>query len=282
VKKLILYCCVCGAGLLAFSCANPLKGKPSYWYNGYVYGTRAAGFFGEGRLKSALTFYKKGLLSSETYDIPEQSALYRFNMGRCLLELDMFDSAVAYFTASYREFLLCGDKKEAGQAAGYAALAFSSQGKIDSALFWYKCGAITPKKTTDKTFWLMVHGRLVWARDHSKEALAYFDEAYDLYKKQKSRHGAAQMCFWRAKVFCYFGEYDEAAKQLDEALALGDKTPLRFDRWRILCAASAVNSCRNDARKAQWFYERAAKCITEGKDIPSRESVVTCLKEIPW
>jgi tetratricopeptide (TPR) repeat protein len=264
------------------SCANPLKGKPPYWYNGYMYGTRAADFFSEGKLASALAFYGKGLAQAQGHDIPEQAALYRFNMGRCHMELDLHDSACAAFAAAHREFLLIGKQNEARQAAGFAALSQAARGQNDSAFAWYKLGAITPQKTADKSFWLMVHGRLVWQRDHTKEALAYLDEAYDLYKKQKAWHGAAQMCFWRAKVYCYFGEYNEAAKLLDEALALGDKTPLRFDRWRILLAASAVYTCKNDGEKAQWFYERAEKSMAEGKSVPPKEIVVACVKEIPW
>jgi tetratricopeptide (TPR) repeat protein len=281
VKSRFLFLFFSCAALVLLSCANPLKNKPAYWYNGYVYGSRAAGFFGEGRLESALSFYRKALAESETHDIPEQSALYRFNMGRCQMELDLYDSACASFAAAHREFSLCGKQAEARQAAGFAALTHAASGRSDSAFTWYRLGVITPQKAADKTFWLMVHGRLVWARDHSKEALAYLDEAYDLYKKQKAWHGAVEACFRRAIVYHYFGEYDEAAKLLDEALALGDKTPLRFDRWRILLAASVVNSCRKDEEKARWFYERAEKSMVEGKKVPPRESV-GCVKEIPW
>jgi tetratricopeptide (TPR) repeat protein len=278
-----IFCFVlCGCAVLALSCSDPLKGKPPYWYNGYVYGTRAAGFFGEGRIETALAFYKKGLAQAESHDIPEQAAQYRFNMGRCWFELDIYDSACAYFAAAHREFSLCGKQDRARQAAGFAALAFSSRHSIDSAFAWYKLGVITPSKSADKTFWLMVHGRLVWARDHTKEALAYFDEAYDLYKKQEAWHGAVEACFWRAKVYHYYGEYPDAARLLDEALALGDKTPLMFDRWRVLCAASAVSFCSRNEEKAQWFYDRAVKSNAEGNIIPPREKVAACVKEMPW
>ncbi len=124
-----------------------------------MYGTRASGFFAEGKLSTALAFYKKGLAQADIHDIPEQSALYRFNMGRCLLELDKYDSASAYFEAAYRQFSLCGREHDARQAAGYAALAWSAASVPDSAFAWYSRGAITPARERDKTFWLMVHGR---------------------------------------------------------------------------------------------------------------------------
>jgi tetratricopeptide (TPR) repeat protein len=273
----------CATAVLLFcSCADPLKAKPPYWYNGYVYGTRAAEFFAEGKLTSALAFYKKGLDQAELHDLPEQAAQYRFNIGRCMLELDRYDSAFACFAAAHREFFLCKKETQSRQAAGFAALSLSAAGEADSAFAWYKLGAIMPKTPADKTFWLMVHGRLAWARDHSKEALAYLDEAYDLYKKEKSWHGAAEACFARAKVYQYFGEYGQAAWLLDEALALGDKTKLRFDRWRILLAASAASSCAKNEDKARWFYDRAAKSMAEGKKVPPRDSVAACRKEIPW
>ena len=274
--------CTIACALLVCSCANPLKGKPSYWYDGYVYGTRAAGFFAEGKLVTALSFYRKALAQADAHDIPEQSAQYWFNIGRCQLELDKCDSAQKCLTESYRQFSLCGKPAEARQAAGYAALAFSADRQQDSAMAWYQRGVITPVANGDKTFWLMVHGRLVWARDHSREALAYFDEAYGLYKKVKSWHGAAEACFARAKVYRYFGEYDDAARMLSEALSLGDKTDLKFDRWRILLAASATAFCTKDEDKGRWFYERAAKSMAEGKDVPPEDSVRLCPKEMPW
>jgi tetratricopeptide (TPR) repeat protein len=278
VKYGILYSLLIACALAA-SCANPLKGKPPYWYNGYVYGTRAHELFSEGRITTALAFYKKGLFQARTHDIPQQAALYLFNAGRCYHEIDKNDSAVRYFSQAYAEFMHCGSEKEARQAAGFAALAWCDA-SADSAFAWYGKGVITPSKTDEKTFWLMVHGRLAWSRDHTREALAYLDEAYDLYKKQKAWYGAMQMSFLRSRIYAYFGEYDEAARLVAEALALGVKTPLRFDRWRVLVAAASIYSCKNDAAKAQWFYDRACNCLPEGITPLSKEQILSCRKEL--
>ena len=266
--------------VLLASCANPLKGKPPYWYNGYVYGTRAHQLFAEGKITTAVAFYRKGLAQAQVHDIPQQAALYQFNIGRCFLELDKNDSAIQYFAAAYTQFSLCGGANEARQSAGFAALAWCGSGYNDSAFSWYAKGAITPSKPDEKTFWLMVHGRLSWSRDHSKEALAYLDEAYDLYKKQKAWYGAAQMCYERARVYAYFGDYDEAGRMITEALSLGDKTDIRSGRWRVLVAASSIFSCKNDTSKAQWFFGRALQCLPEGIKPPVRELVMSCRPEL--
>jgi tetratricopeptide (TPR) repeat protein len=272
----------CGAALIVCSCANALSGKPPHWSSGYVFGSRGAAYFSEGKLATALSFYAKGLKQAEIHDIPEQAGLYLFNMGRCFLELDKYDSARACFAAAYREFSLSSKETEARQAAGFAALAWSAAGAADSAFAWYKLGAITPKNTRDKTFWLMVHGRLVWARDHTKEALAYLDEACDLYKKDKAWYGAAEACLARARVYQYFGDYPEASLQITQALSLGDKSPLRANRWRILCAAATISACAKDMDRATWYYDRATKCMAEGKAVPARDSVMMCRNEMPW
>jgi tetratricopeptide (TPR) repeat protein len=262
------------------SCANPLKGKPPYWYNGYVYGTRAHQLFAEGKIAPALTSYEKGLYQARTHDIPQQAALYQFNIGRCFLELDKCDSAIRYFSDAYSQFTMLGSVDDARQAAGFAALAWCGADGNDSAFSWYTRGAITPVKPADKTFWLMVHGRLAWTRDHSKEAIAYFDEAYDLYKKQKAWYGAMQMCYARARVHAYFGDFDEAGRMITEALSLGDKTSLRFDRWRVLVAAASIFSCKNDPQEAQWFYGRAVQCLPDGIKPLQREHLMSCQKEL--
>lgn len=278
IVKTIAVSSLCAA--LCLSCADPFKGKPPYWYNGYVYGTRAAGFFSEGRLVSALQFYKKALSEAQRHDIPEQAGLYTFNIGRCFFELGSHDSAAYYFTDAYRTFFLAGKSDQACQAAGFAALSYAALPQADSAFAWYKRGAITPKTAEEKTFWLMVHGRLVWSRDHSKEALAYLDEAYDICKKKHNWHGACQACLFRSRVYAYFGEYDEAARLIEEALTLGDKTDLRFDRWVVLLTASAIYSCAKDETKASWLYERASKCMPEGKAVPPKSEAVSCNKEL--
>jgi len=96
-KNLLLALCA-----LLFSCANPLKGKSPYWYNGYVYGTQAYGLFAQGKLFNAIAHYKKAVGEAERYDIPQQGALYKFNTGRCYYELDEFDSALSFFSACNR------------------------------------------------------------------------------------------------------------------------------------------------------------------------------------
>jgi tetratricopeptide (TPR) repeat protein len=277
----ILFAAFCGA-LLACSCANALKGKPAHWRDGYVFGARAAANFTEGKLVTALSFYARGLAQARAHDLPEQAGLYLFNMGRCWLELDVYDSARACFAEARRQFSLRGKEGEARQAAGFAALAWSAAGVPDSALAWYKRGALTPKSTADKTFWLMVHGRLVWARDRTKEALAYFDESYELYKKEKAWSGASAACLWRARVYRYFGDYPEASSQIRLALALGEKSSFLAGRWRVLCAAAAISYCAKDEERAAWYYDRAVKCMPEGKAVPPRDSVMACRKEIPW
>jgi tetratricopeptide (TPR) repeat protein len=272
----LLHVAVFTGCVLLVSCANPLKGKPPYWYNGYVYGTRAHDLFSEGMVSAALGFYRKAIIQAQTHDIPEQVALYRFNIGRCFLELDKVDSAVAYFTKSYTDYILFGNAKAANQAAGYAALAFVAATQADSAFLWYKKGYGDPQTPEDKAFWLMIHGKISWLRDHSKEAITYFDEAYTWYTKKKSYHGAAQMSLLRARAYLYFGDSEEAKKQIQDALALGDKTNLRFDRFRLLLCAATVYTCANEMPKAEWYYNRAVQCIPDGIPLPVKEQVLTC------
>jgi tetratricopeptide (TPR) repeat protein len=281
VKLKIFYCIICLSALL-FSCADPLKSKPPYWYDGYVYGTRAHDLFAEGKLSAALSFYKKGLAQALNHDIPEQAALYRFNAGRCFYELNKFDSASTYFTSAHIDYSLCNKPDEARQAAGFAALAFCATGQNDSAFFWYQKGVITPVTNADKAFWLMVHGRLAWAKDHSKESLAYIDEAYDVYMKEKSYHGAAQMRMIKSAAYSYFGDVPEAVKQIDSALVLDDKTQLRFDRFRMLLRAASAYTCANDNVRAQWFFDRALHCIPDGIKPPAKDQVLTCKKDAEY
>jgi tetratricopeptide (TPR) repeat protein len=265
---------------LLFSCANPLKGKSPYWYNGYVYGTQAYGFFAQGKLLNAIASYKKGLAEAERYDIPQQVTLYKFNIGRCYYELDQFDSALSCFSACNREYLFMADTAAACRSAGYAALCWCAKGNPDSSFIWYKQGAEWTSEKNDQALWLLVHGRLLWARDHGKEALNYFEEAFSMYKKQKAYNAMARTCYYRAGVYFFFGDYPEARKLIEEALAWGDKSQERFNRWRVACAAATICFCQKDQSSGAWFYQRAVKSVPQGIVFPPQEKIMECSKNL--
>lgn len=265
---------------LLLTCANPLKGKSPYWYNGYVYGTRAYDLFSQGKLLDAIALYKKGLAEAKRYDIPQQGALYKFNIGRCYYELNAFDSALACFSVCNREYLLMADTMAASRSAGFAALSWCEKENSDSSFYWYEQGSARALDKDDRAFWLFIHGRLLWARDHGKESLNYFEEAFSLYKKQKAFNAMARMCYYRAGIYYFFGDYSEARKLIDEALVLGDKSSERFDRWRVVCAGAKICFCQKDPSRGEWFYQRARQCSPQGIILPPIEKITECGKNL--
>jgi tetratricopeptide (TPR) repeat protein len=220
------------------------------------------------------------MAEAQRLDIPQQVALYKFNAGRCFYEMDSFDSALNCFSASNREFMLLSDTLAASRSAGFAALSLCAKGNIDSAFAWYKSGSAWATDKNDRALWLLIHGRLLWIRDHGKEALNYFEEAFSQYKKQKAYNAMARTGLYRAGIYYYFGDYSEAKKLIDEALAWGDKSTERFDRWRVLLAASTISSCLSDKNGAAWFYERALKCVPQGMSLPPLEKTADCGKNL--
>jgi tetratricopeptide (TPR) repeat protein len=262
-------------------CANPLKEKGPFWYNGYVYGTRGFSLYAEGKLDGAIASYRKALAEAQRLDIPKQAALYTFNIGRCWLELERYDSAIACFRGSYAEFAACPDSAAARQAAGFSALSYCELGNFDSAFAWYARAALGEGGKDERAFGLFIHGRLLWARDHGKEALTYFEEAYALYKKQKAYNAMAHMCLLRAGVYYHFGDFQESKKLIDEALSLSDKSNLRSNRFKILLAACSIYNRLNDGAAARRFFERAKNCAPSGgSPLPSFEDVQKVTKDL--
>jgi tetratricopeptide (TPR) repeat protein len=272
-KALLAIACVA----LIF-CASPLKNKGPFWYNGYVYGTRAFSFYSEGKFELAISFYRKALSEAQQLDIPKQSGLYRFNIGRCWLELDNFDSALVFFTGSYSEFSACHDSLSVARAAGFIALTYDKLGKSDSAFAWYKRGTAIESGKNERALWLFIHGHLLWSRDHGKEALTYFEEAFALYKKQKGFHAMAEICRLSAGVRYYFAEYQDAKKLIDEALRLGDRSVIRAGRFRILLSACSIYIRLNDDPTARQFYKRAKQCAPETIKLPEFNTLTTINK----
>ncbi len=261
-------------------CANPLKDKGPFWYNGYVYGTQAYSLYAEGKLQPAIASYRKALAEAQRLDIPRQAGQYTFNLGRCWLELDRYDSALSRFGDAYDEFTACRDSVAADRAAGFIALTWCGLGRSDSAFAWYARGSAEGSVKEERAFWLFIHGRLLWARDRGREALTYFEEAAALYKKQKARHAEAEMCRLRAGVYFYFDDFQESKKLIDAALSLSDRSGLRSGRHRILLTACSVYSRLSDHSAARRFYERAKKCAPAGVEIPSFETVLESGKNL--
>ena len=267
------------AGLTPVFCAHPLKDKGPFWYNGYVYGTRGFSLYAEGKLEDAINSYRKALAEARRLDIPRQAGLYTFNIGRCWLDLERYDSALAYFAGSYAEFKACRDSAAAERTAGFISLTFSELGNSDSAFAWYGRGAAGEAGKEGRALWLFIHGRLIWARDHGKEAVTYFEEAYAIYKKQKTYNAMAHMCRLRAGVYYSFGDYQESKKLIDEALFLSDKSRLRPNRFKILLAACSIYNRLNDREAARRFFERAKNCAPAGGvSIPTFEVFIASNK----
>lgn len=266
--------------LLFLSCADPLKGKSPYWYNGYVYGTQGFSYFAQGRLDAAIASYKKACAESQRVDIPQQSAQYAFNIGRCYFELGQTDSALGFFRQAYDGFVYCNDMPDGASAAAFSALAYSDKGEHDSAMAWYKKSTAREADKQQRPFMLFVHGRLLWSRDHAREALTYFEEAQILYARQKDLNAVARMCRFRAEIYKTLSDYGEAAKCIEEALAYSDKAELRFDRFRIVLAAASLSACAGDSAKAWWYYRRAQQCTPSAIRLPSMDFIKDCKN--PW
>ncbi|HEX7511613.1 MAG TPA: tetratricopeptide repeat protein [Chitinivibrionales bacterium] len=261
---------------LVLSCADPLKGKSPYWHNGYVYGTQGYAFFSQGSLDGALTSYRKALTEARRFDIPGQTAQYTFNIGRCFFELGGYDSALVYFQSAYSEFGFCGDDPASRRSAAFIALAFSDSGLADSAMAWYKRAAARKIDKKDRPFMVFLHGRLLWNRDHGREALTYFEEAFKVYKKLRAYQGMAQTCRYQAEIYRAFGEYADAVKCVEEALSWNDKSDQRFDRFPTLLLAASLSACADNSARARWYYERARQCACAGMRIPPLQEILEC------
>jgi tetratricopeptide (TPR) repeat protein len=255
--------------MLLISCANPLKGKSSFWANGYVFGSQGYALFVDGRMDDALAAYRKAWTEARKFDIPSQAAQYRCNIGRCYYEKEVYDSAVVCCVSAYADFIRCGDSASARSAAGIASLAYSGAGNADSAFFWYAMGKAGYSQKKEKAFWLSVHGRVLWNRDHSALALKDFNDAQCAYKKCKDYYGMTLMSYSKAYANFVLSDYACAKVCIDSALILGDKASLRHDRWKMVLLASAIALAQNDAATAAWYYDRAVACAPRGSIVPA-------------
>jgi tetratricopeptide (TPR) repeat protein len=162
--------------------------------------------------------------------------------------------------ASYEEFVAAGDAPSAGRAAAFIALTYCEMGKADNAFIWYTKGTGGGTGDADKPLWLLVRGRIVWEREKGKEVLTWFEEAYQLQKKQKAFHAMAELCRLSAMVRVHFGQYADAKALIDEALDLSDRSGLRPGRAKILLAAGEIYKLAGDEQAGKRFLERAGEC----------------------
>jgi tetratricopeptide (TPR) repeat protein len=265
--------------LLLFLCSGP---KVDPGATARIYGARALQLFAEGNLNGAVKEYQKAYVLAARADLPHLQAQYLFNIGRVWYELDKIDSAHAAFQNAYREFMYYQDMENASTASGFIALSFCKRGMYDSAFVWYQNGRPEELKGNSQTaFWLTVQSLLSLLKNRTPEASAWFDRAYECYEKEKSWNGMAQIDFYRARIAYSQAHFEDARQLLYASLALLDKTPDRFKRWRILLATARTSQCLGDGESAKRFYRRALDCAPKGIVIPSIDLIMTCTGSIP-
>jgi tetratricopeptide (TPR) repeat protein len=261
--------------LLFSTCGGSGKADPGE--PARMYGAQAAIRFTEGNLLGALAEYRKAYAAAARADLPLEQAQCMFNIGRVNYELGRFDSAGEAFSAAWGDYTYFRDTMRAAWAAGFIALVNAQSDRYDSAIVWYGRGRPENFRDNAETaFWLTVQARLCTMKDRIPEARGYLDRAMESYKKEKMYIGMAQVGYYQARIAYAAARYDEARAALASSLALLDRTPERFSRWRTLLACSAVSFCLNDRESGTRYYIRAADCAPQGIAIPPIDSVQTC------
>jgi tetratricopeptide (TPR) repeat protein len=263
---------------LLLTCGGPPKPDPGDGARGY--GSRASAFFTEGNLLGALADYKHAYVAAAKVDLPLQQAQYLFNVGRVYYELGLLDSADTAFQASYREMNFYHDEENARTVAGFIALLYARRGLYDNAFTWYERGRPQVLKDPGPTaFWLTVQAVVGMVKDRAPEAEGYLDRAMECYTKEKRYNGMASVDYYRASIAFSSANYEEARRQLTESLALLDKAPERYRRWRVLLASATVAFCVHDSDAGQRYYKRALDCAPAGIVMPPVNDVTTCPKK---
>jgi tetratricopeptide (TPR) repeat protein len=268
-----------GITLLLFSCAGNTVDPGA---NARLYGSRALQLFTEGNLTGAVKEYRKAYMYAASSDLPLQQAHYLFNIGRVWYEAGEFDSADEALQAAYREFTYYKDSANAGTAAGFIALVYCHSGNYDRAFAWYQKGRPTElRKNSETAFWLTIQARISLLQNRVPEASAWLDRAYESYKKEKSWNGLAQIDYYRAAISFSQARHEDTRALLASSLALLDKTPERYRRWRVLLASATVCFCLKDTEAGERFYRRSLDCVPKGVTVPPLDSVQTCPTKFP-
>jgi tetratricopeptide (TPR) repeat protein len=239
-----------GITLLLFSCAGNTVDPGA---NARLYGSRALQLFTEGNLTGAVKDYL-------------------FNIGRVWYEAGEFDSADEALQAAYREFTYYKDSANAGTAAGFIALVYCHSGNYDRAFAWYQKGRPTElRKNSETAFWLTIQARISLLQNRVPEASAWLDRA----------NGLAQIDYYRAAISFSQARHEDTRALLASSLALLDKTPERYRRWRVLLASATVCFCLKDTEAGERFYRRSLDCVPKGVTVPPLDSVQTCPTKFP-
>ncbi|MDD5673799.1 MAG: tetratricopeptide repeat protein [Chitinivibrionales bacterium] len=265
--------------LLLCACVSS-RGPGPAWYGTTAQGGRGYELFCQGNFIDALNVYASALATAERYDVIDQVALYRFNIGRVYFERGMPDSARFFLAGAYTLYRQRADKSGAGRAAGFLALAFCKQGILDSAWAWYKAGLPDKKKSEEKAFWLTVYGRIFWQEKHDQSALNYFEEAYRQNASCKRLHAMALLNYYRAGIYAYGHDTAEAVRLLTEGLKRSERAPEQYDRSKMLLRLAALLACRNELDMAQQYYVRARNTLPQGATIVSFENLKSCPREL--
>ncbi|HEX3019009.1 MAG TPA: hypothetical protein VHP36_01845 [Chitinispirillaceae bacterium] len=241
------------------------------------YGKRAFDSFNSGDFSDALLNYNQAFRYAGLSDEPLLKAQYLFNIGRIHFEMDHFDSAANYFSASLKEFSFYGDSADEASAAAWLVMCYAYQGDFDNAELLRKT-AVFQRNRLNKHFWYTVLARLEIAQTDYDEASLLLDSASIPLKKRKDKELLSMNCFYRGLIAGRQGRLQDSRLLLDSSLALSDGLAATYRRWKILLELSKVSYCLDlNSEAAQRYYYRSEECRPTGVKFPEISEISDCM-----
>jgi tetratricopeptide (TPR) repeat protein len=266
--KRILNCSLCA--VLILSCGG--RKAADYDRTAAAYGKSAYTCFRDGNFTEAAKLYRRALISAGKSDMPYQRARYLFNIGRVYLETGKFDSAQQYFILSHDEFMFLGDSSAVSSAAAFICLAYICRGEIDSARMVSRMNY--PGR--DQALWGMVQGRLLMTEGKVSGAETEFRGAALKQRKKRNFAGLALNCYYRGSLALSSRDFQRGRELFDSSLALLDRVPERYNRYRVLLGYSKLEFCSGTEQGGLRYYRRAQECVPEGIRLPALDELKSC------
>lgn len=233
----------------------------------HSYGNRAFNSFISGDFIAALTNYGKAFTYAGYSDDPVLQAQYLFNIGRIYFEMDQYDSANRYFSASLQEYIFYHDSSGEAAVTAWKAMSYSFSGKHDSAEILCTTAGFN-RNRSNLPFWYTVRARMESAKRNYLHASLLLDSALNILRKKEDFDLLSMNCFYRGSIAAVEKRFDKALMLLDSAIELSNESGAKYRRWKILLKLVEVNISLHNENAAHRFYYRAMECAPSGVTLP--------------
>jgi serine/threonine protein kinase/lipopolysaccharide biosynthesis regulator YciM len=185
-------------------------------------------YFSKGDYENALTYFQQALQLREKSKVAQDIVISLHNLAETSVKIGRYDEALSYFVRAIEIDRNAGDQRGAAMESYSMGVLFGYQGRYGAAVKAKQEALNTFRNLKDRTFWmteiLSGYGTALVDAGQFDEAQKPLDEALALARELKNNGSIAQALDFQGQRFFYLGDFKSARSLFQQALTFATQS----------------------------------------------------------